>query len=92
MNKICTTIATEDLDKLKYQIDKAFAWGSDYVEIRFDFLNVSDMSHALKIVEEIKTNAIFTIRSPEQEGKFKGSHSDRITWLKKLSAIGPMLA
>jgi len=91
MNKICTTIATEDLDKLKYQIDKAFAWGSDYVEIRFDFLKLSDMSHALKIVEEFKTNAIFTIRSPEQEGKFKGSHSDRITWLKKISAIEPML-
>ena len=91
MNKICTTIATEDLNQLRYQIEKSFCLGIRLRRNWFDFLKLSDMAGALKVVEEIKSSAIFTLRSPDQEGKFKGSCSDRVMWLKKLSALNPML-
>ena len=91
MSKICVSIAVEDLKVLKKQIDEAFSSGADYIEIRFDFLKLSDIKQALSITAKVKTKSIFTLRSSEQRGKFKGSASDQIFWLKKLSAAKPML-
>lgn len=91
MSKICVSIAAYNLEQLKRQINQAFDYGADYVEIRFDFLNLSDMDQAMSIANTINKKAVYTLRAPDEGGQFKGSISERIAWLKKLSASKPML-
>ncbi|HZA65126.1 MAG TPA: type I 3-dehydroquinate dehydratase [Nitrososphaeraceae archaeon] len=91
MSKICVSIAAYNLEQLKRQINQAFDYGADYVEIRFDFLNLSDMEQAMSIANTINKKAVYTLRAPDEGGQFKGSISERIAWLKKLSASKPML-
>jgi 3-dehydroquinate dehydratase I len=91
LSKICVSIAASDLEQLKIQIKQAFNFGADYVEIRFDFLNLSDLEEALSIANAVNKKAVYTLRSPEQGGQFKGNTFERITWLEKLSSSKPML-
>ena len=91
MSKICVSIAAYNLEQLERQINQAFDYGADYVEIRFDFLNLSDMDQAMSIANTINKKAVYTLRAPDEGGQFKGSISERIAWLKKLSASKPML-
>ena len=91
LSKICVSIAARNIEQLKMQINQAFSFGADYVEIRFDFLNLSDMNEALSIANQVNRKAVYTLRSPEQGGQFKGSTSERIAYLEKLSSSMPML-
>lgn len=91
LSRICVSIAAHDLEQLKRQINQAFNYGADYVEIRFDFLNLSDMDQAMSISNMINKKAVYTLRAPDEGGHFKGSTAQRIAWLKKLAASKPML-
>lgn len=91
LSKICVSIAARNIEQLKMQINQAFSFGADYVEIRFDFLNLSDMNEALSIANQVNRKAVYTLRSPEQGGQFKGNTSERIACLEKLSCSMPML-
>lgn len=91
MSRICVSIAPHDLEQLKRQINQAFNYGADYVEIRYDFLNLSDMDQAMSISNIINKKAVYTLRAPDEGGHFKGSIAQRIAWLKKLAASKPML-
>jgi 3-dehydroquinate dehydratase-1 len=73
------------------QIKRAFSYGADFIEIRFDFLMLADLQEALEIVKGISKRAVFTLRSVKQKGKFTGNNEDRIFWLKQLSLTQPML-
>jgi 3-dehydroquinate dehydratase I len=88
---ICASIPAEDPESLRDKINRAFSFGANYIEIRFDFLDLSDMEEALKIAENIREKAVFTLRTPTEGGKFKGNNNDRIEWLKKLAMAKPML-
>jgi 3-dehydroquinate dehydratase I len=70
---------------------RAFSYGADFVEIRFDYLMLADMEESLKIVESIRKRAVFTLRSVQQNGKFIGKNEDRIFWLKQLALSQPMM-
>jgi 3-dehydroquinate dehydratase-1 len=91
LSRICVSIAAYDLEQLKRQINQAFNYGADYVEIRFDYLDLSDMDQAMSIANMINKKAVYTLRAPDEGGQFKGNISERIAWLKKLSASKPML-
>ena len=91
MTKICASIASTAPEDLKKQIKRAFSYGADFVEIRFDFLMLADMQEALEIVKGIRNRAVFTLRSTQQKGKFTGTTEDRIFSLKQLSLSQPML-
>jgi 3-dehydroquinate dehydratase I len=88
---ICVSIAAENPENLREKINKAFSYGANYIEIRFDFLNLSDMEQTLKIAENVRAKAIFTLRTSTEGGKFKGDNNDRMMWLEKLSIAKPML-
>jgi 3-dehydroquinate dehydratase-1 len=49
------------------------------------------MEEALKIAENFREKAIFTLRTSAEGGKFKANINDRIEWLKKLAMAKPML-
>ena len=89
--KICVSIASEDVQSITRQVDRAFELGADYVEIRFDFVKPEELQRAIDSSRPIKNRAVFTLRSKEQGGKFAGSEQDRIKWLYKLAEIRPML-
>ncbi len=91
LSRICVSIAAHDLEQLKRQINQAFNYGADYIEIRFDFLNLSDMDQAMSISNMISKKAVYTLRASDEGGHFKGSIAQRIAWLKKLAASKPML-
>ena len=91
MINICASIPAENPESLRDKINRAFSFGANYIEIRFDFLDLSDMEESLKIAENIREKAIFTLRSPAEGGKFKANNNDRIEWLKKLAMTKPML-
>ena len=91
MINICASIPAENPESLRDKINRAFSFGANYIEIRFDFLDLSDMEEALKIAENIREKAVFTLRTPTEGGKFKGNNNDRIEWLKKLAMAKPML-
>jgi 3-dehydroquinate dehydratase I len=89
--RICGSIGAKSVDGLRSQIRKAFTLGADYIEIRFDFLKTSDIGYAIRIAESTKAKAIFTLRSAQEGGKFKGTENERIELLEKLSMARPML-
>lgn len=91
MTKVCVSITSSTPEDLKNQIMRAFSYGADFVEIRFDFLMPADMQESLNIVEGIRNRAVFTLRSVRQNGKFIGKNEDRIFWLKQLALSQPML-
>jgi 3-dehydroquinate dehydratase I len=91
LSKVCVSITSSAPEDLKSQIMRAFSYGADFVEIRFDFLMPADMQESLKIVESITNRAVFTLRSVQQNGKFIGKNEDRIFWLKQLALSQPML-
>jgi 3-dehydroquinate dehydratase I len=90
LTRFCVSIRSSTPEDLKNQIMRAFSYGADFVEIRFDFLMPVHMEESLKVVESIRNRAVFTLRSVQQNGKFIGKNEDRILWLKRLALTQPM--
>ncbi len=88
--RICVSIGAKTIKELSSSINKALDI-SDFLEIRFDFLDQSEIPSSMKIIESIKSRSIFTLRSREQEGNFKGNEFERLKLLKMLYDANPML-
>ena len=88
--KICVSIGANTIEELSSSINKALDL-SDFLEIRFDFLDRSEIPSSIKIIESIKSRSVFTLRSSEQQGKFKGNEFERLKLLKMLYNTNPML-
>jgi 3-dehydroquinate dehydratase I len=88
--KICVSIGANTIEELSSSINKALDL-SDFLEIRFDFLDQSEIPSSIKIIESIKSKSVFTLRSSEQQGKFKGNEFERLKLLKMLYNTHPML-
>jgi 3-dehydroquinate dehydratase I len=88
--RICISIGAKTIKELSTSINKALEL-SDFLEIRFDFLDQLEIPSSLKIIESIKSKSIFTVRSREQQGKFNGNELERLKILKMLYDTNPML-
>ena len=88
--RICVSIGAKTIKELSSSINKALEL-SDFLEIRFDFLDKLEIPSSLKIIESIKSKSVFTLRSPEQQGKFNGNELERLKILKMLYDTNPML-
>ena len=88
--RICVSIGAKTIKELSSSINKALEL-SDFLEIRFDFLDRLEIPSSLKITESIKSKSIFTVRSREQKGKFNGNELERLKILKMLYDTNPML-
>jgi 3-dehydroquinate dehydratase-1 len=88
--RICVSIGANTIKELSTSIKKALDL-SDFLEIRFDFLNQSEISSSIQIIESIKSRSVFTLRSSEQQGKFTGNKFERLKLLKMLYDTNPML-
>ena len=90
-NKICTTIGTSDINKLGIMFDDSLNSSANYFEIRFDFLDNSTLNDALAIVLDYKDQAVFTCRTQNEGGKYRGAEQDRLKILGRLATFRPML-
>jgi 3-dehydroquinate dehydratase-1 len=88
--RICVSIGANTIKELSTSIKKALDL-SDFLEIRFDFLDQSEISSSIQIIESIKSRSVFTLRSSEQQGKFTGNKFERLKLLKMLYDTNPML-
>ncbi|MDQ3835591.1 MAG: type I 3-dehydroquinate dehydratase [Thermoproteota archaeon] len=90
-SRICASIAPSDPNSILRQANQAFGLGADYVEIRFDFIDVELLSEAMRTIRTIKDRSVFTLRSGSQGGMFKGKEEIRLHWLYTLAEAEPML-
>lgn len=91
MAKICVSIAEESVGKVKEQMKLAFEAGADFVEVRFDFLEPSEVMAAVDLIGEDRGRCVFTLRSKRQGGRFSGKEAERMRMLRRLAEARPML-
>ncbi len=93
--KICVSLANSDMGKLRRDAQTALAEGSNYVEIRFDAAkatyNHEVYTQVFEAVADFQKRLVFTLRSKQQGGRFKGSASEAQAALKFLASRHPML-
>ncbi|MFQ6134655.1 MAG: type I 3-dehydroquinate dehydratase [Nitrososphaerales archaeon] len=86
---ICTSIPASSLTSLQTAIEKAFSYGSDYVEVRFDYLDMRDIDKLKPILKRYADRCIYTCRRTEEGGRFQGDEEARSKVLKKLAEQNP---
>jgi 3-dehydroquinate dehydratase-1 len=90
-SRICVSIAPSDPNSILTQANQAFDLGADYVEIRFDFVDIQLLGEAIQTAQKIKGRSVFTLRSRTQGGTFKGKEEIRLHSLYTLAEAEPML-
>lgn len=89
-NKTCVTLADSSPAKLHSHIIKALQ-RSDYVELRFDFMDPIKVPLALYLVRKDLKRCICTLRPKSEGGKFSASEKNRISILKLIAEYNPHL-
>lgn len=87
--KICTSIIPKNSSEISNSIEKAFSFGTKYIEIRFDYLETTKISDMLPILKKYSDRCIYTCRKFDEGGSFNGDENLRIDILKKLSKQNP---
>jgi 3-dehydroquinate dehydratase-1 len=88
--KTCVSIAETTPKKLKQTLNKALR-KSDYVEIRFDFLEAYQIPQVLETVKKDLKKIVCTLRPTSEGGKFTGNEKERISILKLIAEYNPFL-
>jgi 3-dehydroquinate dehydratase-1 len=88
--KTCVSIAETTPKKLKQTLNKALR-KSDYVEIRFDFLESYQIPQVLETVKKDLKKIVCTLRPTSEGGKFTGNEKERISILKLIAEYNPFL-
>lgn len=87
--KVCTSIYANEPELLVDLISKAFASGSDLVEIRTDYLSDLDEDKLEIAIGPNMDKCLLTCRPFSEGGQFKGDESKRIRWLLSLAEMRP---
>jgi len=88
--KTCASIVEKTPKRLKQTLTKALK-KSDYVEIRFDFLNQNLVPEALQLIRKDLKKCVGTLRPISEGGKFLGNEKNRIKILKLIAEYNPFL-
>ena len=88
--KTCVTIAEKTPKKLSQTVKKAIK-KSNYIEIRFDFLNPHQVPESLELVKKYLKRSVCTLRPKSEGGKFSGSENERLSILKLIAEYNPFL-
>ena len=89
-DKTCVSIGVSSPAKLKNDLIKALN-KSDYVELRLDFLEPSQIPNLLNSVKNQLRRCICTLRPKSEGGKFSGTEKERISILKLIAGFDPYL-
>ena len=89
-DKTCVSIGASSPAKLKSDLKKALS-KSDYVELRLDFLDPSQIPNLLNSIKKQLQRCICTLRPKSEGGKFSGTEKERISILKLIAEFDPYL-
>ncbi len=89
LGQICTSIPATSAEIVQSEIEKAFNYGSDYVEIRFDYLNELNIDDFKNVLSVYGDKCVLTCRKSEEGGRFRGGEEARLKLLQKLSDQNP---
>lgn len=87
--KICTSIPATNVEDLQTSIEKALSLGSDYIEIRFDYIEPKKISKLQPLLKNYADRCIFTCRKADEGGLFSDNEDIRIKTLEELSKQNP---
>ncbi len=88
--KTCISIAEKTPLKTKKMLELALK-KSDYVEIRFDFLESEQIPKTLEMVKKNINRVVCTLRPKKEGGEFEGNEKERIAILKLIAEYNPFL-
>jgi len=74
---------------LNEKIEEAFSLGSDFVEIRTDYLTQINFSLIKEAIKNYMDRCVLTCRAKSEGGEFKGSEEERQEVLLNLSKLRP---
>jgi len=83
-------MGTSDINELKKLVNDSLSNSVDFIEIRFDYFDRSNINQVLEFALDHKEKAVFTCRAPSEGGKYTGPETDRVTMLRRLAAFRPM--
>ena len=92
--KLCVSVPLIDgeLDKIESKIDSLQKENISFIEFRFDYLKeYGNLDTILEMISKYKNQSIYTLRPPNEGGRFPGEESERLILLKKLAVAEPML-
>ena len=87
--KICTSIPATNIKNLQTYIQKALSLGSEYIEIRFDYMDYKQIFKLQPLLKNYVDQCIFTCRKADEGGLFADSEDIRIKTLEELSKQHP---
>ena len=88
--KTCISIGEKTPNKIKQTLKIALK-KSDYVEVRFDFLEIEKIPETLEMIKNDLNKIVCTLRSIKEGGKFSGDEKERIAILKLIAEYNPFL-
>ena|SRR5690348_11936791 len=86
----CVTLAESSPTKLNKLLQSSLK-RSDYVEIRFDFMEPNKVPTALNLIKKHLPRCICTLRPRSEGGKFSSNEKNRISILKLIAEYNPYL-
>jgi 3-dehydroquinate dehydratase-1 len=87
--RICTSIPAPSTAALKTDVKRAFENGSDYVEVRLDYLTEFNIEEIRSVLQTYAERCVYTCRKQEEGGLFRGSEEARLNLLKNLAEQNP---
>jgi 3-dehydroquinate dehydratase-1 len=88
--KTCVTLAESSPTKLN-KLLQSLLKRSDYIEIRFDFMEPNKIPLTLNLIKKHLNRCICTLRPRSEGGKFSSSEKNRISILKLIAEYNPYL-
>ena len=88
--KTCVTLAESSPAKLNNLLQSSLK-RSDYVEIRFDFMEPNKVPVALNLIKKHLSRCVCTLRPRSEGGKFSSNEKNRVSILKLIAAYDPYL-
>ena len=85
---ICVVIKGPSFDEANRQISHSLPY-ADCIELRLDCFNTLDMNALRKLRSYFSIPMIFTLRSVQQGGAYKGSEEERLADICRLVALEP---
>ena len=88
--KTCVTLVESSPAKLNRLLQSSLK-RSDYIEIRFDFMEPNKIPIALNLIKKHLPRCICTLRPRSEGGKFSSNEKNRISILKLIAEYNPYL-
>ena len=87
--EICTSIYSTTLEELDIRLKQAFNYGSNFVEVRIDYLHSFEIDKLKSTLSSYMDKCILTCRPISEGGKYHKSEKDRINLLYSLYELQP---